>query len=122
MLSVQRKKHTVWQSVARTGVLLLLAATGILPFPADAAETSLKKASLMPLWSPQAQFAGYYVALDKGIYVRNGIDLTILTGGPGHSSAQALRSGKADFAVLWLSTALQQYSGGNRVVNPKKRS
>ena len=40
--------------------------------------TPLEKVSLIPLWSPQAQFAGYYVALDKGIYARHGIDMTIL--------------------------------------------
>lgn len=85
--------------------------------PADAASTLLKKASLMPLWSPQAQFAGYYVALDKGIYARHGIDLTILKGGPGVSPAESLKSGKADFAVLWLTTALKQNASENRLVN-----
>jgi NitT/TauT family transport system substrate-binding protein len=71
----------------------------------------------MPLWSPQAQFAGYYVALDKGIYARHGIDMTILKGGPGISPAQSLQNGTADFAVLWLSTALEQRDAGTRLVN-----
>lgn len=71
----------------------------------------------MPLWSPQAQFAGYYVALDKGIYARQGIDLKILRAGPGHSPADALRKGTADFAVLWLTTALQHRTEGTHLVN-----
>lgn len=83
----------------------------------DAADTPLKKASLMPLWEPQAQFAGYYVALDKGIYARHGIDLTILRAGPGRSSAEALKQGSADFAVLWLTTALLHRSQGAELVN-----
>lgn len=96
-------------------ILLLVICIAALPV---AAESTLKKATLMPLWSPQAQFSGYYVALDKGIYARHGIDLTILTGGPGHSSPeQSLQSGQADFAVLWLTTALEQYADGNRLVN-----
>lgn len=77
----------------------------------------LQKASLMPLWSPQAQFAGYYVALDKGLYAQHGIDLRILPAGPGHSPAQALRDGQADFAILWLTTALQQNAAGTKLVN-----
>jgi len=87
------------------------------PVSTFASDTVLKKASLMPLWSPQAQFAGYYVALDKGIYARHGIDLKILTAGVGHSPAQALKDGAADFAVLWLTTALQQRSAGVKLVN-----
>jgi NitT/TauT family transport system substrate-binding protein len=71
----------------------------------------------MPLWSPQAQFAGYYVALDKGIYARHGIDLKILKAGPGHAPAQTLQDGKADFAILWLTTALQRRSAGIKLVN-----
>jgi NitT/TauT family transport system substrate-binding protein len=82
-----------------------------------AAETVLKKATLIPLWSPQAQFAGYYVALDKGIFARHGIDLKILKAGPGHSPAQSLKDGTADFAVLWLTTALQHRSAGTKFVN-----
>ncbi|OGR06537.1 MAG: ABC transporter substrate-binding protein [Deltaproteobacteria bacterium RIFOXYD12_FULL_50_9] len=84
---------------------------------AGADQTVLKKASLIPLWYPQAQFAGYYVALEKGIYRNHGIDLKILPGGPDHSPTQLLRSGEADFAVLWLSTALQQYESGEKLIN-----
>lgn len=80
-------------------------------------EVPLKKASLMPLWSPQAQFAGYYVALDKGIYARHGVDLTILKAGPGQSPIQSLKDGQADFAVLWLTTALQHRSADMKLVN-----
>ena len=96
-------------------VALLLAC--VIPSSLVAAGTSLKSATLMPLWSPQAQFAGYYVALDKGIYARQGIDLKILRAGPGHSPADALRKGTADFAVLWLTTALQHRTEGTHLVN-----
>lgn len=84
--------------------------------PLGASET-LKKASLMPLWVPQAQFAGYYVALDKGMYARHGIDLTLLRAGPGLSPADALRNSHADFAVLWLSVAMRHRSLGSELVN-----
>lgn len=81
------------------------------------ADEALKKASFIPLWYPQAQFAGYYLALEKGIYRRHGIDLTIIDGGPEHPPAQYLRDGRADFAALWLTTALQRRSEGLALVN-----
>ncbi len=83
------------------------------------AETApnLKSVRFMPLWTPQAQFAGYYMAYEKGIYAKHGIDLKILKSGPGFSPSQALKSGDADFAALWLSTALGECSQGTDLVN-----
>lgn len=83
---------------------------------AGAAEP-LKKASFIALWQPQAQFAGFYMAAEKGIYRQHGIDLTILPGGPGKSPAEYLRDGRADFAALWLTTALQRRNEGLPLVN-----
>ena len=82
-----------------------------------AMERTLKKATFIPLWSPQAQFAGYYTALDKGIYRKHGIDLTIISGGPNYSTTDYLASGKADFAVLWLTTAIQERAKGVKLTN-----
>jgi NitT/TauT family transport system substrate-binding protein len=77
----------------------------------------LNKITFIPHWVPQAQFAGYYVAYEKGIYKKYGIDLTILKGGPDSSSAEFLEKGKADFATMWLSTAIQKRSQGLKLVN-----
>jgi len=110
----QRKKHSI---AAAMTMLFMACVIALPPFPLSAAETPLKNASLMPMWSPQAQFAGYYVALDKGIYARHGIDLKILRAGPGCSPAEALEKGTADFAILWLTTALQHRSAGTELVN-----
>jgi NitT/TauT family transport system substrate-binding protein len=107
----QRKMHSI------IAMMLLMLLASIVVLPLGAAEPLLKRASLMPLWSPQAQFAGYYVALDKGIYARHGIDLKILRAGPGCSPADALEAGSADFAILWLTTALQHRSAGIELAN-----
>ena len=77
----------------------------------------LRPCSLMPLWSPQAQFAGYYVALEKGFYRRHGLDMVILRGGPACPGCEYLKDGRADFAVLWLTTAIRQYGEGLRLVH-----
>jgi NitT/TauT family transport system substrate-binding protein len=86
------------------------------PFAA-AGTGAMKTATLMPLWTPQAQFAGYYVAQEKGIYARHGIQLQLLKAGPGYSPTAALERGEADFAVLWLTTALQHRAAGMAVTN-----
>jgi NitT/TauT family transport system substrate-binding protein len=117
MSKMWHQKHTQRTKYPITAVMLLFLITWVVTPSLDAAETPLKKTSLMPQWEPQAQFAGYYVALDKGIYARNGIDLKILRSGPGHSPAEALEKGTADFAILWLSTALQHRSAGTEFVN-----
>ena len=77
----------------------------------------LKKATFIPIWAPQAQFAGYYVAHEKGFYKRRGIDLTIIPGGPDRPPSQFLMSGKADFAGLWLATAMRMRANGQEIIN-----
>ncbi|MFC1576322.1 ABC transporter substrate-binding protein [Candidatus Omnitrophota bacterium] len=77
----------------------------------------LKKAGFMPQWEPQAQFAGYYVALKKGIYEKHGIELTLINGGPDFSPRDFLKDGKVDFATLWLSTGIKQRVAGLKLVN-----
>lgn len=89
----------------------------LVPPPAHGAEGSLKKATFIPQWVPQAQFAGYYVAQEKGIYRKHGIDLTILSGGPQSPPLDLMKEGKADFATLWLSTGIQARAQGVRLVN-----
>lgn len=77
----------------------------------------LKKITFVPHWVPQAQFAGYYVAKDIGIYKKHGIDLTIITGGPKVSSSQLLEKGIVDFGLMWLSNAIQLKAKGAGIVN-----
>ncbi|KWT76846.1 ABC transporter substrate-binding protein [Candidatus Magnetominusculus xianensis] len=80
-------------------------------------EAGLKAASFATQWLPQAQFVGYYVALEKGIYTKHGIDLKIITGGPDDQVTALLENGKADFASMWLSTALRARAGGQKLLN-----
>jgi NitT/TauT family transport system substrate-binding protein len=78
---------------------------------------ALKKVSFIPQWVPQAQFAGYYLAHERGIYKKYGIDLTIIPGGPDNPPLDLLKTGKADFATLWLSTGIQMRAKGLKLIN-----
>lgn len=67
--------------------------------------------------TPRAEFAGYYVAQDKGFYAEEGLEVTILPGGPGIAPTEALATGAADVAVDWLPSALLARERGLPVVN-----
>ena len=64
---------------------------------ADAQE--LTKASLRLKWLPQAQFAGFYVAVAKGYYKAEGIDLTINPGGPNLLAETLVATGSDTFGL-----------------------
>lgn len=87
------------------------------PWPAPGRCADLKRVTLLPNWSPGAEFSGYYVALDKGIYRKHGIDARIIPGGPNRPASAHLKDGKADAVVLWLSRALKMRSQGTELVN-----
>lgn len=57
-------------------------------------------------WQPQSQFAGFYLARDKGLYRAAGLDVTLLHAGVEHSSLDLLQSGAADLATLFFSDAI----------------
>ncbi len=81
------------------------------------ADQCLRQVSFVPQWMPQAQFAGYYVALEKGFYEKNGLEANILRGGPEMPSGEWLKKGAADFATMFLSTAIVERAKGTRLVN-----
>lgn len=68
-------------------------------------------------WLPQAQFAGYYYAFEKGIYRKYGLDVQI-THTPLNTTAQEiLIKGDADIASMFFTTALEVVAKGNKIVN-----
>jgi class 3 adenylate cyclase/ABC-type nitrate/sulfonate/bicarbonate transport system substrate-binding protein len=69
---------------------------------------ALEKVSLQLKWLHQFQFAGYYVALEKGYYRDAGIDVEIRGGGPGIDAMVDVASGKADFGVCMTGVLLPQ--------------
>jgi NitT/TauT family transport system substrate-binding protein len=77
----------------------------------------LRPLRFAPHWTPQAQFAGYYMALERGFYRDRGLEVTILNVGTNRSSSRLLADGAADVASLWLTTAIQQRDRGVPLVN-----
>jgi NitT/TauT family transport system substrate-binding protein len=102
--------------LTRKLVVLAAAATVVLAAcsssggsPSAAALTPLK---LQLQWFPQAQFAGYYAALDQGYYKNEGIDLTILPGGVDIVPATVVAGGNAQFGISWVPKMLASRESG----------
>ena len=68
--------------------------------------------SIQLKWLPQAQFMGYYVALDKGYYEEVGLNVTIVPGGGDISETTAVYTGQVDFGVTWVSNLIAANAGG----------
>jgi NitT/TauT family transport system substrate-binding protein len=68
-------------------------------------------------WAPQAQFAGYYAALDLGYYKAAGFNVKLLNGGPNIIPEQVVASGQAQFGLDWLPSLLAARDKGTQLVN-----
>jgi NitT/TauT family transport system substrate-binding protein len=68
-------------------------------------------------WVTQAQFAGYYVAKEKGYYDEENLNVTIKAGGPDIAPEQVIAGGGADVIVDWMPAALAAREKGLPLVN-----
>ena len=83
---------------------------------AGASQAAATKVTLQLQWFPQAQFAGYYAALEKGFYAKEGIDLTIKPGAVEIVPATVVASGQAQFGISWVPRMLAPREAGADVV------
>lgn len=72
----------------------------------EATSTEPVTVKLQLKWVPQAQFAGYFVAKDKGYYEQEGLNVEILPGGPDIVPEQQVAGGSADIGVDWVGSLL----------------
>ncbi|NCZ68601.1 MAG: ABC transporter substrate-binding protein [Acidimicrobiia bacterium] len=81
----------------------------------ECAETTPVKLQLQ--WFIQAQFAGYFAAIDQGYYAAQCLDVTIVEGGVDIVPQQQLADGAVDFALSWVPKALASREAGADIVN-----
>lgn len=101
--------------IARLVAGMSMAALGLAALAGSA--QAADKLTLQLKWVTQAQFAGYYVAKDKGLYDAAGLDVTIKPGGPDVAPAQVIAGGGADVVVDWMPSALASREKGLPLVN-----
>lgn len=70
-----------------------------------------------PQWLPQSQFAGYYVALEKGFYKEAGLDVVIEHTSSSDNAQNRLREGKCNAITMNVFDAIFNIDQGMEVVN-----
>ena len=70
-----------------------------------------------PQWTPQAQFAGYYVAFDKGFYKDAGVDVDMQHPSASYSAFNRLFEGSSDIITQQLVQAMVEIDRGMPLVN-----
>lgn len=83
----------------------------------EASSGELTKVTLQLQWVTQAQFGGYYAALDQGYYEDAGLDVDIVPAGTDTVPQDALTSGAADYAVAWVPKVLGSIEQGAEITN-----
>lgn len=78
---------------------------------------TLKKVNFLQMWISQPQFAGYYMAKEKGFYKKYGLDVNIISGGYKKDVPTFLKNGKTDFGIMYLSSAIKERTEGTPLVN-----
>lgn len=63
--------------------------------------------TMQAAWINDAEFAGYFLAMDKGFYTDEGLDLTYLSGGPDVIPESTIIAGRADLALTTPDTTIK---------------
>jgi NitT/TauT family transport system substrate-binding protein len=81
------------------------------------ASGSLTPIKLQLQWYAQAQFAGYYAAVDQGYYKDEGLDVQIVEGSADIVPIDALTAGDVDYAISWVPKVLGSIEQGAKVTD-----
>lgn len=78
----------------------------------DGGDGDLTPVKLQLQWLPQAQFAGYFAAIDQGYFEEEGLDVEIIPSGGDIVPQDALANGDVDFAIAWVPKVLGSIEAG----------
>ena len=109
-----------WARVAATAAaaaLVLSACGGGSDGDGDSDSGDLTKVKLQLQWVPQAQFAGYYAAVDQGYYEDEGLDVEIVEGGADIVPQDVLSAGDVDYAISWVPKVLGSIEKGAKITD-----
>lgn len=94
-------------AINRRHFISLAAAGATLPLTSRlAGAQTLTPFTFQASWINDAEFAGYFTAIDKGYYKDQGLDLTYLSGGPDVIPESSLIAGKADVTLTTPDTTV----------------
>lgn len=93
-------------SLSRRSFLSTAAAASALPLMPRMARAATLFA-MQAAWINNAEFAGYFLAMDEGYYMAEGLDLTYLPGGPDVIPESTIVAGRADLALTTPDTTVK---------------
>ena len=76
-----------------------------------------EKVIFTPQWTAQAQFAGYYVAQEKGFYKETGLQIEIVHPSASQSAMNRIRNNESQITTLQLCQAMETIDNGIPLVN-----
>ena len=116
---MNHRKRITLASLAAVSALLLSGCSGATPTegPSAGGSAAPAKVTLQLQWLAQAQFAGYYAAVDQGFYKAEGLDVTIKEAGADTVPIKSVASGDADYAISWVPKVLGSIEQGVSVTN-----
>lgn len=108
--------------MTKTRILMMLlglavAVLGSNTLAAQTPATQLTPVRLQLAWTPQPEFAGYYVAQAKGYYQNEGLQVAFLPGDVNTSPLLVLADGKADFAIAPFANIVTTPAASTHLVN-----
>ena len=98
-------------------VIAAILSLGLIATACGSDDDEATPVTLQLQWFTQAQFAGYYAAVDQGFYEDLGLDVEILQGAVEIVPITVLDSGGADFAISWVPRGLVPREEGVNVTN-----
>jgi len=96
-------------------IILLISLMLVLAGCSQHVEIELKPVNVRLKWVHQAQFAGMYVAEEKGFYEKYGLDVTLKEGGVDFPSISDVLSGNSEFGVAGADDLIVAVSEGKPV-------
>lgn len=93
-------------SLTRRSFLATSGAAAALPFLPRRARANTPFA-MQAAWINDAEFAGYFIAMDQGYYAAEGLDLTYRPGGPDVIPESTIIAGRADLALTTPDTTIK---------------
>jgi ABC-type nitrate/sulfonate/bicarbonate transport system substrate-binding protein len=88
-------------------ILLFAACSGTKDQAQEEGSMSLEPVTVVLDWFPNTNHTGLYVALEKGFFADEGLDVEIIQPGEGNTSEQLVASGQVQFGVSYQEAVTQ---------------
>ena len=104
------------KSFSRIFCVLIFGSLSVLGCQRPAGDGGLTKIVFQADWYPQPEHGGFFTALAKGYYKDEGLDVTILPGGPYISVEKQVSAGSAQFGMGSSDKVLESNAEGQTLV------